>query len=109
MPRRPTLEILCSLVLGLLIRSGCDGEDVRAANQYLAFPSQPHLLPQGTLLVQIYLTTELCSTLEPNIYKDVKGTENINVSFTYNAMIYSEMFICACHPAGCPSSSAANN
>ena len=75
MHRRPTLYYteICSLVLGLLIRSGCGGEDVRAAN--LAFPSQPHLLPQGTLLVQIYLTTELCSTLEPDVYKE---TENVN-------------------------------
>ena len=83
MPRRRTLfytEILCSLVIGLLIRPGCGGEDVpvRAAN--LTYPSQPHLLPQGTLWVQIYLTTELCSTLEPDVYKDVKGTEDVSIN-----------------------------
>ena len=66
----PTLfyTVICSLVIGLLlIRSGCDGED-----------AQPRLLPQGTLLVQIYLTTELCSTLEPYAYKGVRGTENVS-------------------------------
>ena len=73
--------------------------DVRAAT----FPSEPHLLPRGTLsVVKIYLTTELCSSLKPDVYKNVKGTENVSFKMQKCDNTLKCSTVCVNHEVACP-------